>query len=77
MSEVKKGCLELKQPSPKEGIAEVLQNFVDANARGEIVGICVVAELTGKRTSTAFSTGDLWRLVGALERAKYRLVSNG
>jgi len=77
MSGEKTGVLELVQPSPKKGIAEVLQPFLEANERGEVLGICIVAELTGHRTSSAFSTDDLWRMVGAIERVKYCLVKDG
>jgi hypothetical protein len=61
---------------PRGNVAALLRALADDADRGELIGVCVVTELTGGRVGSAFiEPHDVHRALGGVERLRARLLA--
>jgi hypothetical protein len=73
---VSNNVITLMPPTTDNGVASLLRALADDADRGELIGVCVVTELTGGRVGSVFTQpNDVHRALGGVERLRARLIA--
>lgn len=60
---------------PVATVVDQLEHALELARRGELRDVCIVGNLTGNRTYTAFDTKDIPLLVGQLAQIQHHMLS--
>lgn len=62
------------RPDPCERTVETLELALEEARKGELVGVLIIGETTNNQVMTFANFADADRVIGYLERLKYRML---
>lgn len=65
----------LAETAVNDDVVAILKDLLERAVSGEVVGLIACGELTGREIFSVHAGGEVFRMLGALEFAKHRVVA--